>query len=268
MNKFTKVMLSILLLFVLFLPSTIGAKNKINEEMMYKILLDRYNVGEQQKSDSVDIDDPYAYHGGDLKGLKAKLGFIEGLGYSSIAVSSIMANKEDGYHGYWIEDFFEIDEQFGSMEDLDKLTEDAKKRDINIVLELVLNYAADSHPFVSDEEKADWFEEVTVPAEDSTYWLDNVLSLDQENEEVQEYLLSVIDYWMDETDLAGFNLHAVDQMSPEFLGMVIDHVKEKDEEFYLYGTILEAEKAAGVIEQFGDDILIANTDLYGALLET
>src|SRR5690625_7128004 len=102
------------------------------------------------------------------------------LGYTAISLYRIMKNAADGYHGYWIEHFFKMDEEFGSMEQLHKVTKDAEKRNIKIILELALNFVADSHPFVGDEEKRDWLMEVDIPLTDSTYWLENVFQLDQE----------------------------------------------------------------------------------------
>src|SRR5690625_865737 len=268
MKSIAKIIIYALLLFNILFPSLVGAKEEVNEEIMYRILLDRYNIGEQKKGEQIRIDDPYAFHGGDLKGLRTKLGVIQSLGYTAVSLSPIMKNKEDGYHGYWVEDFFEIDEQFGSIEELHKLTEAAKKRDIKVVLELPINYVSNTHPFVNDEEKANWLKAVDISPEDASYWLDDVVAFNQENPEVQEYLLTVIDYWMDEADIAGFDLHSVDQMSSQFLTKVIDHIKEKDESFYLFGTILEVEKTKEVIEQFGEDILIANNDLFEALTDT
>src|SRR5690625_2110542 len=152
MERIKKSLILLIIFSIFFVPAIASAKTNINEEMMYKILVDRFNIGEQQKSEQVRIDDPYAFHGGDLKGVSAKLGEIEALGYTAISLSSMMKNAPDGYHGYWIEDFFEIDEEFGSMEQLHKVTKDAEKRNIKIILELALNFVADSHPFVGDED--------------------------------------------------------------------------------------------------------------------
>ena len=267
MERIKKSLILLIIFSIFFVPAIASAKTNINEEMMYKILVDRFNIGEQQKSEQVRIDDPYAFHGGDLKGVSAKLGEIEALGYTAISLSSMMKNAPDGYHGYWIEDFFEIDEEFGSMEQLHKVTKDAEKRNIKIILELALNFVADSHPFVGDEEKSDWLIEVDIPLTDSTYWLENVFQLDQDNPDVQEYLLSVIEYWMDETDVAGFNLHAVEQMSPDFLEKLVDFVNEKEDSFYLFGTILDETASRDHLAEYADDILIENYAMHNAMLE-
>src|SRR5690625_1145352 len=84
MERIKKSLILLIIFSIFFVPAIASAKTNINEEMMYKILVDRFNIGEQQKSEQVRIDDPYAFHGGDLKGVSAKLGEIEALGYTAI----------------------------------------------------------------------------------------------------------------------------------------------------------------------------------------
>src|SRR5699024_1669644 len=122
----------------------------------------------------------------DIQGIIEKLNEYEELGYTAISLSPIMANAPDGYHGYWIENFYEIDEQFGDMDDLHTLIEEAHERDIKVILELVTNYVASSHPIVDDPEKADWLNgEMNVTAD----WSGNVEVLNQSNQEVQDFLI-------------------------------------------------------------------------------
>lgn len=268
MNRSLKLIISILFIYTIFFPTVTFAKDLPEEEIMYRVILDRYSVGGKQEGEQISTDNPYTFHGGNLKGLDSKLGIIESLGYTAISLSPIMKNKEDGYHGYWIEDFFEIDKAFGTMEDLNKLIDHAKRRNIKIILELVTNYASKSHPFVMEEDKSDWFAPLHTNVAESATYLEELLAFNQENVEVQEYLLSVVDYWMEETEIAGFNLHAIDQMDGQFLANLINHVKAKDNSFQLYGTILDPSKSSEMIEEFGDDVLIANNPLYEAITNT
>jgi len=160
-------------------PAFAEGKNNelVNEEVIYDILIDRFNNGNQEKSDQIRLDDPYAFHGGDIEGIIMKLDSLKELGYTTISLSPIMKNAKDGYHGYWIEDFYEIDEQFGSMEDLEELINEAHERDMKVILELVTNYVSDSHPIVSDSEKEGWlYEDDNKPVEQYP-WLEEVVTL-------------------------------------------------------------------------------------------
>src|SRR5699024_7618443 len=129
----------------------------------------------------------------------------------------IMANAPDGYHGYWIEDFFEVDEQFGTMDSLRELVEEAHERDMKVIVELVTNYAAKSNPIVTDSDKQGWIDQEKNKPVDDYPWLENVVSLDQSNPDVEKYLMDVAEFWLDESGIDGYNLHAAEQSSPELV---------------------------------------------------
>src|SRR5690625_2059115 len=211
--------------------------NSLQEEIIYDILVDRFNIGDHQNSEQVRLEDPEAYHGGDLSGITDKLDYIDQLGFTTIVLSSIMENASDGYHGYWIEDFFSVEPQFGTMDDLNTLIEEAHKRDIKVVLELVTNYVAKSHPFVTNSEKEAWFKSNEVKRTPATEWLDHVEVLDQDNPEVSDYLIEDADFWLDETDIDGFKLHDADQSSESFLTRLTDHLLGLDPDLLLMAGI-------------------------------
>lgn len=234
-----RALLLLIIPFLLFTTPVLAEEStSLQEEIIYDILVDRFNNGDPSLSKQIRIDDPFAYQGGDLKGITDKLDRIKKLGFTTITISPILENAPDGYHGYWIEDFYNIEEQFGTIDDLNKLIEEAHGRDIKVVMEFVTNYVAKTHPFVDDPNKATWFKENTLQTTDSTTWLDDVAVLDQENEEVVQYLLDVADYWMTETALDGFKLHATDQSSPLFLEKLTATIKEKNPDFYLLANLL------------------------------
>src|SRR5215216_1359447 len=90
------------------------------------------------------------YHGGDLKGLRAKLDYIKGLGTTAIWLTPSFKNKavqpEDrsaGYHGYWITDFTRIDPHLGENADLRKLIEAAHARGMKVYFDIITNHTAD-----------------------------------------------------------------------------------------------------------------------------
>src|SRR5699024_12751426 len=102
-----------------------------------------------------------------------------------------------------LEDFYEVEDEFGSMEDIHTLVEKAHDLSMKIMLEIPLNYVAKSSPLV--EEHPDWFKEVEViPAYEATEWLEEVVAFDQSNEEVQAYLEDVALLWIEEAKIDGF----------------------------------------------------------------
>lgn len=83
---------------------------------------------------------------GDLKSLKSKAAYFQDLGVNMVHVMPIMSCPEghsDG--GYAVSDFRKVDSRIGSMEQLDELSKELKKRDILLTLDVVLNHTSDEH---------------------------------------------------------------------------------------------------------------------------
>lgn len=240
MKKIVCMLLVVPFLFLQGTPIAADDHSDLQEEIIYNILVDRYNNVDQTRNEQTRVDDPYAYHGGDLKGIIAKLDEIQGLGFTTITLSPIMENASDGYHGYWIEDFYQVEKQFGTMDDLQTLVDEAHKRDMKVVLEFVTNYISDTHEITNDPDKTDWLQDNGLePADDATFWLENVAELNQDNPEVADFLTDAAEFWMEETDIDGFKLHAADQASDAFLQQFTDKIKEKDSDFYILADVLQ-----------------------------
>ena len=134
-------------------------------EIVYFLLPDRFNDGDPSNNrGGVESDFPDKngfdpanqdfFHGGDLKGIIAKLDYLRDLGATSIWMTPIFRNltvqnygegipSKAGYHGYWILDFTDVDPHFGSKGDLQRLITEAKQRGIGTLLDVVVNHTAD-----------------------------------------------------------------------------------------------------------------------------
>ena len=85
---------------------------------------------------------------GDLQGIISQLDYLndgdpnsgDDLGVDAIWLTPIMPSKS--YHKYDVEDYYNIDPDFGTLDDFDKLIEECHKRGINVILDLVLNHAS------------------------------------------------------------------------------------------------------------------------------
>ena len=262
MKKVMMMFVAVLLLIPSSFPEKANAEEmpKLNEEIIYDILVDRYNNGRQAPSEQVDVDDPYTYNGGDIKGITNMLETIDELGFTTISLSPIMENAPKGYHGYWIEDPFEVEEEFGSMEDLEELVEKAHDRKIKVILEFVPNYIAKSSPIVEEEDKQDWFKEVSVEHTDATEWLEDVLVYDQTNPEVQDYLIDTAKHWMNKVDIDGFKIHAADQAEPAFLEKLVTTIKKEDPYFYFIAESLQEDEDMSHLLDIEEIDAVANVD--------
>ena len=127
-----------------------------DEARIYFILTDRFFNGDPANDDpngeNYDKSHPETYHGGDLKGITAKLDYLKELGINTIWITPIVDNIDHnvgygqpweyqyGYHGYWAKDFTKLDEHLGELSDLHELIEQAHDRGINIMVDVVLNH--------------------------------------------------------------------------------------------------------------------------------
>jgi oligo-1,6-glucosidase len=90
---------------------------------------------------------------GDLPGIIGKLDYIARLGVGGIWLSPVFASPMDD-NGYDISDYQAIAPEFGTLDDFDTLIAEAKKRDIGIILDLVVNHTSDEHRWFKEARKS------------------------------------------------------------------------------------------------------------------
>ena len=90
---------------------------------------------------------------GDLRGIISRLDYLQDLGINAIWLSPVCKSPQDD-NGYDISDYQDIDPMFGSLDDMEALIEEAKKRDIRIIMDLVLNHSSDEHPWFIEAKKS------------------------------------------------------------------------------------------------------------------
>src|SRR6266853_63523 len=95
------------------------------------------------------------FMGGNLRGLTSKLGYLQRLGVTAIWLSPVFkqVNADNSYHGYGIQNFLNVDPQFGTQEDLRDMVKTAHENGIRVVLDIILNHAG--QVFVYDPDRYD-----------------------------------------------------------------------------------------------------------------
>jgi maltose alpha-D-glucosyltransferase/alpha-amylase len=175
---------------------------------------------------------------GDIKGLITKLDYIKELGVDCIWILPIYPSplKDDGYD---IADYYGVHADYGTIEDFKKLVQEAHKRDIRIIADLVLNHTSDQHPWFqksrSDPESKyrdyyvwsktnDKYSEariIFIDTEVSNWTYDEKAGLyfwhrfyssqpdlNYDNPEVIQEMMNVMDFWLD-MGIDGFRADAV-----------------------------------------------------------
>ena len=88
---------------------------------------------------------------GDLQGITSRLDYLADLGIDAIWLSPVYRSPQDD-NGYDISDYCDIDPMFGTLADMDTLIGEARKRNIRIIMDLVLNHSSDEHPWFLEAE--------------------------------------------------------------------------------------------------------------------
>ena len=213
---------------------------------------------------------------GDLPGIIEKLDYLKELGVDIVWLSpcyrSPLADQ-----GYDISDYYDIDPRFGTMEDMDRLIAEAKKRDMYIVMDLVVNHCSDEHEWFKkackdpDGKYGRFFylrdkEDGKLPTNWRSYFGGSVWEdlpgtnkqylhvfhkkqpdLNWENPELREEVYKNINWWLDK-GLGGFRIDAIINIK-KALPM---HDYEPDREDGLCSINKMLEEATGIGEFLGE----------------
>ena len=117
---------------------------------IYQLLTDRFapsNLSSARcSSESLTLSEARNYCGGTYRGATDHLDYIEQMGFNAIWISPIPSNVDEetiygvGWHGYWLNNLYRLNEHFGSEEDLIAFVNAAHQRDIWVMLDVVANH--------------------------------------------------------------------------------------------------------------------------------
>ncbi|MFX3624917.1 MAG: alpha-amylase family glycosyl hydrolase [Ectobacillus sp.] len=244
-----RVMTLLLIPFLLFygLPAQAAEKEEKSwqDEMIYFIMVDRFNNGDMKNDHKVNPNDLKSYNGGDLQGIIKRLDYIQDMGFTAIWLTPVADNEDGGYHGYWPKDFFKVEEHFGSMKDLKQLTAEAHKRDMKVILDFVANHTGYKHPWLNDPSKQNWYHE-NAPilnwnnqTEVENGWLAGLPDLNHENPDVTRFLIDNAKWWIKQTDVDGFRLDAAKHVPKQFWADFAKEIKALKKDFFLMAEVLD-----------------------------
>jgi glycosidase len=148
------------------------AERQLEDEIIYFVLPDRFANGDPANDKGGLKGGPFQhgfdpthkgfYHGGDLKGLTAKLDYIQGMGVTAIWFAPIFKNKpvqgkpgeeSAGYHGYWVTDFTSVDPHFGTNAEFKAFVDAAHARGMKVYMDIIINHTADVIGYAEGEAK-------------------------------------------------------------------------------------------------------------------
>ncbi|WP_160677114.1 alpha-amylase family glycosyl hydrolase [Clostridium sp. C8-1-8] len=231
------------LVVIVFLPRTTKTKydSKANEALLNKTHKSFTPVAYSSNKSYKDrvfyeifvasFNDSNGDGGGDLKGVEQKLDYLQSLGVSGIWLMPV--NESPSYHGYDVSDYYDVRKKYGSLEDLYSLINEAHKRDIAVVMDLVVNHTSDQNPWfvealnnptskyrdyyswTKDQSNLEKFSTINTRAwhaksKDNIYYGvfgDDMPDLNFDNTEVRDEVKKIAKYYLD-MGIDGFRLDA------------------------------------------------------------
>ena len=180
---------------------------------------------------------------GDLKGIISKLDYLKELGIDVIWICPMYKSPNDD-NGYDISDYKDIMDDFGTMKDFDELLNEVHKRNMKLIIDLVVNHTSDEHKWFieskssKDNPKRDWYiwregKDNKEPNNWESIFKGSVWEYDKtteeyylhlftkkqpdlnwENKDVREAVYEMINWWLDK-GIDGFRVDAISHIKKE-----------------------------------------------------
>lgn len=202
---------------------------------------------------------------GDIQGIISQLDTLKDLGIDCLWLSPIYDSPNDD-NGYDIRDYRNIMQEFGTMEDVEKLISELKKRDMKIIMDLVVNHTSDEHPWFQaalkgDKEKQNYYIFRDKPNNWTSFFSGSAwryfkeidkyalklfsskqMDLNWDNPELRKEIVDIVRFWL-EKGIDGFRMDVINYISKnpnlpngdELIGHLVGFIGM---EHYFYGPNL------------------------------
>ncbi len=188
---------------------------------------------------------------GDLNGITQKLDYLKSLGITGIWITPF--NPSPSYHKYDVTDYFGVDKDYGTLDDFTKLVAEAHKRNIIVLMDLVLNHSSNLHKWFQSAAKDEnafrnfyrWSDDEDEIKEPNWYNVKDAAGnivgdekyfgffsprmpdFDYDNPEVRETMIEIGAWWINNANVDGFRLDAAQHIyEAEYPGDNVDWWKE------------------------------------------
>jgi alpha-amylase len=218
-------LITLMAILTIILLSCGGKRTPISERIFYEIFVQSF-----YDTDGDGI--------GDLNGVTAKLDYLQTLGVNGIWLMPV--HPSPTYHKYDVVDYYGIHPDYGTMEDMKKLLSEAHKRNILVIIDMVINHTSSQHYFFREARKGEdnpyrdyyvWSSDSIVLKKEPYHWHKNgsdpeqyygffwkdMPDLNFNNPAVREEMIKIADYWLNDVGVDGFRLDAVKYIYPDSL---------------------------------------------------
>ncbi len=259
-----------------------GAKGFTAADVLYMIMPDRFADGDVSNNEHpsiknksvVDRKNLNVRHGGDLKGIRDHIHYLDSLGITAVWLNPVLENDMPGgaYHGYATTDYYRIDPRFGTNEEYKELISTLHSHGIKTVMDMIFNHCGIAHPWVEDPPSSDWFNlqddwrqtnyrlsTITDPyASDRDrsmsvdgWFVYGMPDLNQNNPHLMKYLSQNSIWWIEESGIDGIRMDTYPYADRYRMGEWVDAVIEEFPEFNIVGECWFGDTGAEAFWQKG-----------------
>ncbi len=248
-------------------PERLSIESFDSSDVLYLIMPDRFANGDPTNDQipmrteyKVDRNNPNARHGGDLKGISDRLGYLSDLGVTAIWLNPVLENDMEGgsYHGYATTDYYRVDPRFGSNDEYRQLISNAHEKGMKVVMDMIFNHCGSDHPWLTEVPSPDWFnnlEEYVQTSHMKEMYFDPYASeydkskmvdgwfvptmpdLNQRNRHVAKYLIQNSIWWIEYSGVDGIRQDTYPYADYE---MMVDWLMAVEKEYPGYNIVAEA----------------------------
>lgn len=262
-------------------------------DVLYLLMPDRFAKGLDDKdinTNGMDYpvnanrENPNGRHGGDMRGIRNHLDYIDSLGVTAVWVCPVLENDMPGgsYHGYATTNYYKIDPRFGTNNEWNELISDAHKRGLKVVMDMIFNHSGSNHPWMKDAPSKDWFNHpdksvmtnyrlttvhdpyVSDYDKDKTvngWFVPAMPDLNQRNPELMRYLTQNSIWWIESSKIDGIRMDTYPYADIQAMAKWAEDVLREYPNFNIVGECWYSNEAGSAFWQSGSKLNPIDTHL-------
>ncbi|KPQ00660.1 MAG: glycosidase [Bacteroidetes bacterium HLUCCA01] len=239
-------------------------------DVIYLLMPDRFANGDPSNDnipgmlEQTDRNEEFGRHGGDLKGVRDNLAYMQDLGMTAVWLNPIFENDmapnyaigAGFYHGYAATDMYRVDRRFGSNQEFVDLVSEAQRMGMKVIMDMIHNHVGTEHWFIKDMPFSDWVHDqseygntnyrtsaIMDPyASDRDlnsmvkgWFVDEMPDLDQRNEFLATYLIQNTLWWIEYSGIDGIRMDTHPYPYKEYMAEWTRRVLEEFPDFNIVG---------------------------------
>jgi glycosidase len=234
-------------------------------DVMYLIMVDRFSNGDpsndvipSMRESHPDRRAPFGRHGGDLAGVRERIGYLDSLGIGAVWMCPVLENDEprSSYHGYAITDHYRIDPRCGTNDDYRAISRDLHTRSMRLIMDVVLNHIGDEHRLYRQPPDSSWINSwpeytQTSGRENTNFdpyateqdklrfrkgWFDRSMpDLNTTSPHVARYLIQNTLWWIEEAEVDALRVDTWTYPDQSFVNAWTAQVRRVFPEIFIFG---------------------------------